>query len=109
MRATCGVQPEEARALLQRSISQVEALSASTREQLLDMITRQYRSTWRAKFDLDAPCNLPAIHIELEPGAKPARIRRHYNFNQEQRAFLREHLRHLQNTDIISRIESPWC
>ena len=70
---------------------------------------KKYTSTWRTKYDLTQPAELPPMKIELKPGAKPRRIRRTYRWTPQQKEFMRKLLAKLVNTGIISRTHSEWC
>ena len=76
---------------------------------MVELIKRKYDRNWKAKYDLQEPAELPPMRIVLREGAKPAKIKRHYHWTQEQREFLRMLLKKLVDGGIISRVDSEWC
>ena len=54
------------------------------------MLRQKYTDTWRTKYDLTQPAELPPMKIELKPGAKPRRIRRTYRWTPKQKEFMRK-------------------
>ena len=86
-----------------------EELTDPTKAAVRQILYERYLRTWRAKFDLEEPASLPPMVIELMPGARPAKIRRSYNWSPQQREWLRKHLKKLVDMGVISRVSSNWC
>ena len=75
-----------------------------------DMINRVYRRMWRGKYELEQPASFPPMRIRLKEGTTaPSKIRRHYRWTSEQKAFLRKLLKKLVDVGVISKVESEWC
>ena len=103
---------QEMKIALQKINESIEGnpeLSAHTKQRIRDIMNIKFKHAWKAKYDLHKPATLPPMKIELKPGAKPSKVRRHYRWTQEQRQFLRKLLRKLVNTGVISRVDSEWC
>ena len=84
-------------------------LTPEVKEEVKNILYVKYARAWKAKYDLTEAAALPAMKIELRPGAEPSKIRRHYRWTPQQREFLRKLLRKLVDVGIISRTDSEWC
>ena len=94
---------------LGQQVDENNDLSQKTKDAVARMLKEDYKSTWRTKYDLQQPAELPPMEIKLKPGAVPQKIRRHYRWTKEQRDFLAKLIRKLINTGVISRVDSEWC
>ena len=73
---------------MQGMVDANDELQRSTKQAVADLIRNKYDRNWKAKYDLQEPAELPPMRIVLREGAKPAKIKRHYHWTQEQRDFL---------------------
>ena len=69
---------------MQEMVEANEELKAITKSTVAELIKRKYDRNWKAKYDLQEPAELPPMKIVLREGAKSAKIKRHYNWTQEQ-------------------------
>ena len=104
----CTAEAQGALEDLQAKVEQVADLSAQLKAQTRFLLFESCAPLWRAKFDLQEPCYLPPMRIQIKPGAEPTRIKRHYRWMDAQAKFLEKHLVKLVNIGIISHTESPW-
>ena len=86
-----------------------EEISQKSKDQISNMLKEKYAKAWRTKYELMEPAKFPPMKIRLKPGAQPHKIRRKYNWSEDQRAFLRKLLRKLVDVGVISRVDSEWC
>ena len=75
---------------LEETVFQNPEVSDSVKKEVGRMLRQKYTSTWRTKYDLTQPAELPPMKIELKPGAKPKRIRRTYRWTPKQKEFMRK-------------------
>ena len=90
------------------TVEGTEDMPQHIKTELKQILYRDCARVWRAKFDLGSPAHLPPMQIKLIEGATPKGVRRQYRWTREQHVFLREHLKRLVNTGIISPIETEW-
>ena len=94
---------------LQRTVIDNTEIKESTKQEVSDMIMHRYANSWKTKYDLQKPASFPPMEIRLKPDAVPSKIKRHYRWTREQRAFLRALLKKLVDVGVISRTDSEWC
>ena len=91
------------------TVQENEEISQKSKDQIANMLREKYVKAWRTKYELTEPAKFPPMKIRLKPGAQPHKIRRKYNWSEDQRAFLRKLLRKLVDVGVISRVDSEWC
>ena len=73
--------PDQRKAELKEALDRLEGtvfqnpeVSDSIKKEVWRMLRQKYTNTWKTKYDLTQPAELPPMKIELKPGAKPRRI-----------------------------------
>ena len=88
----------------------VPEITARQMRRLTEIVLGAKKTVWRSKYALDEPAHAHPMEIKLKPGATPPKgglPRR--KFTEEQHAFLRAHLKILEEMGVISKHEGPWA
>ena len=90
------------------TVQQNEEVSQKSKDQIANMLKEKYVKAWRTKYELTEPVKFLPRKIRPKPGVQPHKIRRKYNWSEDQRAFLRKLLRKLVDVGVISRVDPEW-